>query len=258
LVADPSLAGNPKLERLIQQYGEQACLCRAVSVVQRDLPLVLDWESSRYTAPAEGELYQLYSQLEFKTLLAKLQPPPDVPLFQSGAQLSGTYRSYVPSVDPPEFVRLAQELEAFAPAERVAMAFAGDAFGITSVAGQGVAFERGALAHDEVRRALVHLFEMNSSVGAYDAKRLLHALQDAGIVSARFRDDAMIAAHLLEPARGFADIEDAAGRFLAVQLPNDVAAHADATFQLIEKQRRGSAGADFGKNGTCWRESRPT
>ena len=53
LVADPALAGNPKLAGLIEQYGQQACLCRAVSVVRRDLPLSIDWESSRYDMPPE-------------------------------------------------------------------------------------------------------------------------------------------------------------------------------------------------------------
>ncbi len=94
LVADPTLAGNPKLAGLIEQYGEQACLCRAVSIVRRDLPLSIDWESSRYDMPPERDLYQLYSELEFKTLLAKLEPPSDLPLFERGTKLSGKYRSY--------------------------------------------------------------------------------------------------------------------------------------------------------------------
>ncbi|MGC1381231.1 MAG: 5'-3' exonuclease H3TH domain-containing protein, partial [Candidatus Baltobacteraceae bacterium] len=114
LVADPSLAGNPKLERLVEEYGAQACLCRAVSIVRRDLPLTVDWEASRYLPPSDAELFPLYSDLEFKTLLAKLQPPADLPLFPAGARLEGSYRSYVPSVDPPEFELLAGELEALA------------------------------------------------------------------------------------------------------------------------------------------------
>ena len=120
LVADPALAGNPKLAGLIERYGQQACLCRAVSVVRRDLPLSIDWESSRYRMPPERDLYRLYSDLEFKTLLAKLEPPSDLPLFDRGAKLSGKYRSYEPAVDPPEFVRLAQELQALAESDRIA------------------------------------------------------------------------------------------------------------------------------------------
>ena len=44
LLADPALAGTPKLEKLVEEYGEQARMCRDVSIVRRDLPLTLDWE----------------------------------------------------------------------------------------------------------------------------------------------------------------------------------------------------------------------
>ena len=84
LIANPELAGNPKLARLIEEYGEQACLCRAVSVVRRDLPLSVDWNESRYEAPDDATLYPLYRELEFKTLLAKLSPPPGSAALRSG------------------------------------------------------------------------------------------------------------------------------------------------------------------------------
>ena len=237
LVADPTLAGNPKLAGLIEQYGGQACLCRAVSIVRRDLPLSIDWESSRYDMPPERDLYQLYGELEFKTLLAKLQPPSDLPLFERGVKLSGQYRSYEPAVDPPEFVRLAQELQALAQRERIAFALRGDAIGVSAGAGEGLSFSRGALAHEDVRSALSRLFARAAPIAAYDAKRILHAMRDAGAGNARFDDDAMIAAHLLDPARGFADIEDAAAQLLRVELPGEAAAHADAAFRLVQKTR---------------------
>ncbi|MBV8345924.1 MAG: DNA polymerase I [Candidatus Eremiobacteraeota bacterium] len=237
LVANPALAGSPKLEKLIEQFGQQACLCRAVSMVRRDLPLPIDWESCRYAPPADGDLYHLYSELEFKTLLSKLAPPPDLPLFESGARLKGNYRSYVPSADPPEFERLASELSALADAPRVVFALAGDAVGVSAKAGEAVSFGRGALARTPVRAALERIFASKARVGAYDAKRLLHALSAAGLPDATFSDDAMIAAHLLDPSRGFAQAEDAAKRFLGVDLPDDAAAHADAAFALLDKGR---------------------
>ena len=237
LVADPSLAANPKLSGLIEEYGQQACLCRAVSVVRRDLPLTVDWETSRYSLPPDAALYQLYSELEFKTLLAKLAPPADLPLFETGGKLSGTYRTYEASVDPPEFLALAAELESAAGAERVAIALRDDAIGVSVRSGEALSFSRNALSHTIVRSALQRLFAGGGSIGAYDAKRLLHLMQTNGVSNARFGDDAMIGAHLLDPSRGFADIEDAARQFLSVDLPADAAAHADAAFRLAEKVR---------------------
>ncbi|MFY9720039.1 MAG: DNA polymerase I [Candidatus Cybelea sp.] len=244
LVADPALAGNPKLASLIEQYGQQACLCRAVSVVRADLPLRIDWEDSRYAAPADGDLYRLYSELEFKTLLARLQPPSDLPLFETSAKVTGEYRSYVPSVDPPEFALLAQEIRALADSSRVVFTPVGDAIGVTAREGQGIAFSVAALAHDGVRDALEELFTRAPQPGGYDVKHLLHVFRQGGVENARFVDDAMIAAHLLDPSHGFADVEDAAAQLLGLELPGDPAAAADATLRLIAKARTELEGRD--------------
>jgi DNA polymerase-1 len=237
LVSNPALAGNPKLERLIEEYGQQACLCRAVSIVRRDLPLSIDWEESRYSAPAGHELYRLYSDLEFKTLLARLKPPNDLPLLETTAKVTGNYRSFVPSVDPPEFAQLASELLSLGGAGQIVFAQLGDAIGATAREGEGIAFSESALAHEKVRPAIRAIFDGSARTGGYDVKKLLHVLHSAGIGGARFSDDAMIAAHLLDPARGFADLEDAASRFLGLGLPSDPAAAADATLRLIAKTR---------------------
>jgi DNA polymerase I len=237
LVARPELAGNPKLQRLIEEFGQQACLCRAVSVVRRDLPLGVDWEASRYEPPSDTELFPLYSELEFKSLLSKLKPPSGLPLLDASAQLHGTYRSYVASVDPPEFARLAQEIRSLAGAERVAWAALDDAIGLCAEAGAGIAFAAGALALEPVRDAVAALFASQTRAGGYDVKRLCRAFIDNAIAGGRFDDDAMIAAHLLDPSRGFADLEDAAQQFLHSGVPADAAAHADAAFQMLASQR---------------------
>lgn len=237
LIADPTLAGSPKLQNLIETYGQQACLCRAVSVVRRDLPLQVDWENSRYAPPDERELYSLYSELEFKTLLAKLPIPEDLPLFASEARLAGNYRSYVHATDPPEFAQLAQELVALTGKDRLTVAHLDGALGVSAAQGEGLAFSIAALEREPVRDAMTQLFATTKRVGGYDTKRLLHVLQSAGVENAQFSDDAMIAAHLLDPSRGFSDAEDAVTVLLGNELPPDAAAHADATGRLIDNAR---------------------
>jgi DNA polymerase-1 len=236
LVERPELAGHPKLQKLVEEYGEQARLCRAVSVVRRDLPLSVDWEESRYQLPSDTELYPLYSELEFKSLLAKLQAPTGLPLLDTGKELQGTYRTYVASVDPPEFARLGEELRAMASSPHVAFAVLDDTIGVTDRAGTGVSLAADALTHEPVRDALRAIFLGEAATAAYDAKRVLHVLRAHGIEGARFAGDAMIAAHLLDPGRGFADLEDAAAEFLHSSVPADAAAHANAAFALVETQ----------------------
>jgi DNA polymerase-1 len=237
LVADPTLAGSPKLENLVKEYGAQARICRDVSIVRRDLPLTIDWER-RYEAPSDAALYPLYAQLEFKTLLARLKAPVDgLPLFASDAKLEGNYRSYVASVDPPEFARLAEELRALGGSPRLALAVRDEAIGISGAPGSGIAFAGGALAHEPVRSALIEVLENAPRIVAYDAKHVARALGAHGVTLTHVSDDAMLAAHLLNPSRTFSAVIDAAAEHLEAAPADDAAAHADATLQLLEVMR---------------------
>jgi DNA polymerase I len=237
LIADPSLAGTPKLENLVKVYGEQARVCRDVSIVRRDLPLTIDWER-RYEAPSDAALYPLYAQLEFKTLLARLKAPVDgLPLFASDAKLEGTYRTYVASVDPPEFERLAEELRALVDSPCVALVVREDAIGISGARGSGTAFAAGSLAYEAVRSALAHVLENAPRIVAYDAKRVTRVLSAQGVTLTDVTDDAMIAAHLLNPSRTFSAVMDAVAEHLEAAPADDAAAHADATLQLLDAMR---------------------
>ena len=84
---------------------------------------------------------------------------------------------------------------------------------------------------------MARIFAAPGRRGGYDVKRLTHVLETAGVAGVEFSDDAMIGAHLLDPSHGFADVEDAAAAFLGLDLPEDAAAAADATLQLIAKTR---------------------
>jgi DNA polymerase I len=237
LVADPSLAGTPKLQKLVEDYGEQARVCRDVSIVRRDLPLEIDWEQ-RYERPSDAALYPLYSQLEFKTLLARLKAPVDgLPLFAAETKLEGTYRTYVASVDPPEFALLAEELRALASVDRLALAVRDGTIGVSGARGTGTAFATSALAYENVHAALSHALEYAKHIVTYDAKTVARVLGRHGITLTDVADDAMLAAHLLNPSRTFAAIDDAAAEHLQAALAKDAAAYADATLQLLDVMR---------------------
>jgi DNA polymerase I len=227
LVANPALAGTAKLQGLIEQYGAQAQLCRTVSIVRRDLPLPLDRDVSKFRAPSDADLYKLYSELEFKTLLAKLQPPTDLPLFEIEKKLEGSYRRFA----------AAEDIDALAKCDRFAMAVLGDSIGFSGAAGEGFSMPLDALSEDAVREALQRTLASAPHVAAYDAKRVARALRERGVAPAGIRDDAMIAAHLLDPSRTFANIADAAAEFLRLALPDDAAAHADAALQMLAAMR---------------------
>ncbi len=195
-------------------------------------------KSARYTPPGNDELYRLYSDLEFKTLLGKLDVPLEMPLIETQERIKGRYRSYVASTDPPEFEQLARELEAFDAAQILALAVKADGeVGLSAQAGAGLAFASGALAHEPVKSAFAKVWSGAQRLAAHDAKSVLHALHAHGLPAREFADDTMIGAHLLNPSRTFAQIEDATQELLALSAGEDVAAHADAVLQLVQKER---------------------
>ncbi len=238
LVSDPALAGSAKLRALVEEHGKQAQVCRDVSVARKNLDIALDWEQSRYTPPGNDELYRLYSDLEFKTLLSKLDVPLEMPLLETQERLKGRYRSYVAATDPPEFTQLARELEELVGAGTIAFAVkAGGELGVSAQSGTGLGFTAGALAHEPVAAAFAALWESAARFAAHDVKSLLHLLHTHGFSPKPFADDTMIGAHLLNPSRTFARIEEAAQEVLALSAGDDVAAHADAVLRLAQAER---------------------
>ena len=239
LVGNPSLAGSPKLQKLVEEFGKQAQVCRDVSVARKDLGITLDWDDARYTPASSEELYRLYSELEFKTLLNKLDVPLEMPLLQTHEHIRGQYRSFIAATDPPEFTELAREIEQFATAKQLAFVVRGDGeIGMSSEVGFGLAFLAGALAHDPVRSAFEKTWLGGQRLAGHDVKSVLHLLHRHGFEPRTFADDTMIGAHLLNPSRNYADVTEAAQEFLEVGVGEDVAAHADAVLQLVEKERQ--------------------
>jgi DNA polymerase I len=234
LLANPALAGSPKLEKLIVDFGKQAVTCRDVSVMARDLPIEMPWEAARYEPPSNDGLYTLYRELEFKTLLSKLQAPKDAPPIPSGQRLEGAYQSFVASTDPPDFKRLAALLYAGAASKRIALAARADELGVSMQDGSGVAFLAGALAIPEVGRAFGELWDGAEQVVTHDAKALFAKL---GRAPRQVADDTMVAAHLLNPSRAYTNLSDAVSEHLGKELPDDAAAWADAVSQLAHKTR---------------------
>ena len=234
LLADPKLAGTPKLEALVRLHGETARVCRDVSIIKRDLPLTLDWKTAQYAQPSNDALYALYREFEFKGLLAKLAPPANAAPVPAGELLHGSYVSYVASTDPPEFVRLAELLRAAAAAPRVAIALRGDAIGVSVADESGFAFDRAALAQTAIGTAFAALWSTVPHLVVHDVKATIGKLD---LPPRAVDDDPMIGAHLLDPARTYADIAQAAAAVLHRELPDDAAAAADAASRIVRVAR---------------------
>ena len=239
LLANPALAGSPKLEALVREHGEIARRCRDVSLIGRDLPIEIPWDAARYRPPPANQLFVLYRDLEFKSLLARLPVPSnDAVLFpiDDAEVLRGTYRSFVAPAEPPEFEELATALEQAARAPAAAIALHGDdQIGISVAPESGFAFRFAALTEERVGRAFAKLTGGEVGLTVHDWKALQAALRSRALPEAAdsaLADDTMIAAHLLNPSRSYPNAEDTASEYLAQRVSPDAAACADATIRL--------------------------
>ncbi|HYW53214.1 MAG TPA: DNA polymerase I [Dongiaceae bacterium] len=236
LLANPKLAGTPKLEALIREHGEVARVCRDVSLIKRDLAVAIDWEAARYATPPNDELYELYRDLEFKTLLAKLEPPATPHAVASEEQLQGEYASYTSITDPPDYAKLAALIEDAAGRERVAVAQRGEVYTVSPDDEVAFAFNASATSSaPNVGEAFAALWQRVPQLVVHDAKSVANA---GGLPIRAFADDPMVGAHLLNPSRAFVDIGQAASELLDRVLPEDrPAAAADAARRLALKAR---------------------
>ena len=211
LLADPALAGTAKLQGLIEQYGDQAKACRDVSVLKRDLPVTLDWEAATVSKPDPDELYKLYYELEFKTLLRSMPEPKSMAAVKAEEALVGQWR--IAEAD----------LSFLEGAQRLAVVLGADRLGVATGPTEGWELP-------------IDLWGKlpGCPMVVYDSKRL-HRLCNARVV-----DDPMIGAHLLDSSRSFLNVEDAAQQFLQRNLPAEgLGAAAGAAWQLapvIEQQ----------------------
>ncbi len=234
LLARPELAGSPKLEKLVREHGAVARTCRDVSIVDRHLDLTIDWEAARYVSPPNDALYVLYRDLEFKSLLARLDAPQTPSAVAPEEMISGTYQSFVAAVDPPDYRRLATLLHEAAHAARVAIVMHGEEIGVSTNHETGFAFLRGELAQPAIRDAFNALWASDGALVVHDVKAVIAAL---GLEPRYVADDTMIAAHLLNPSRSYADVHDAVREHLHQSLPGDASAYADATGRLAHIAR---------------------
>lgn len=230
LLENPNLAGTPKLINLIEQYGEQAKMCRDVSVIWRDLNIQVDWDESRYETPPTDDLYKLYRELEFKTLLNKLEPPAELPQLVVEETLQGEWQTFTPL----ETEAVADALFPLANKPLSLALLGAEQLGLSAEPGTGVGFPLSCLREEAVRSIFESLWNSAPAVSAYDAKNVLKSLLALGYRDRVVQDDPMIGAHLLNPSRSFVQPGDASGQFLQLDVPGGQAgAAADAALRLL-------------------------
>ncbi|HXM37806.1 MAG TPA: DNA polymerase I [Gemmatimonadales bacterium] len=72
IIARAAEIPGKRAREAVQQHAELARLSRRLVTIQRDVPVALDLEQLRVQAPDTARLTQLFTELEFRTLIPKL------------------------------------------------------------------------------------------------------------------------------------------------------------------------------------------
>src|ERR1700680_3576568 len=75
LLANVDSVTPKRISDLLREHADKARACRDVSLAKRDLPIVPTWDGWQYHEPSKERLAELYTELEFRSLLAKVSTP---------------------------------------------------------------------------------------------------------------------------------------------------------------------------------------
>jgi DNA polymerase-1 len=257
------IPGKRPREALLQQ-ADAARLSRQLVTLQRNVPVTLDLEQLRVRTPDTGQLAALFTELEFRTLIPKLDGlgavgSTQAQVEQEVAAAPPATRGYV-QADPQvvtDAAALAAMVQAIRSAPRVAVRVEGDLVGMSLAVSPGRSWylpfghqaRTGELAQGTAPRNLPPLTsdalsELRALLSdptvpkaGHDIKATWLALARAGVTLAGVAYDAMIASFVLDPGNRSHALGDLARERLSLEL--------QTMDQLLGKGRTGKAERTF-------------
>jgi len=255
LASAASIPGKRPREALLQQ-ADNARLSRQLVTLRRDVPIELNLEQLHVLTPDTERLAALFTELEFRTLIPKLDDLAWVgtpPVAEEGKPLAPATRTPLladPRVvdDPADLPAMLGELRA---AQIVAIQTEPNLAGISFAVAPGHSWylpfghrspedggELGAtpprnlppLASDATAAVRALLADPAVKKAAHDSKASWVALARAGIPLGGVTYDSMVASFVLDPGNRSHALADLARERLSMELPT--------TTQLLGKERQ--------------------
>ncbi len=255
LASAASIPGKRPREALLQQ-ADNARLSRQLVTLRRDVPIELNLEQLHVLTPDTERLAALFTELEFRTLIPKLDDLASVgtpPVAEEGKPLAPATRT--PLLADPRVVDDPADLPAMLGALRAARIvaiqtepnLAGISFAVAPGRSWYLPFghrspeagsELGAtpprnlppLASDATAAVRALLADPAVKKAAHDSKASWVALARAGIPLGGVTYDSMVASFVLDPGNRSHALADLARERLSMELPT--------TTQLLGKERQ--------------------
>lgn len=201
---------QPKLREALAEFKEQARLSKELAILRRDVPIKVKLTDLKVAAVDEGEVRRIFSELEFRTLMRRLEDEDMLPK-ESLKETVSLKTVLLDSQGMKEFkARLAGKTESSFEinSRRVAVAFTDDTVYCSSP--------------DQLK---FYLESADFPKVAYDVKAKIHALKEKGIELSGVSFDPMIVAYLLDPGRrdyGHGEKDIARSALVALRLKEEL------------------------------------
>jgi DNA polymerase-1 len=216
----------------LQQHADLARLSRQLVTLQRNVPVALDLDQLRVTPPDTARLADLFTELEFKTLIPKLdglgEAGPAAPAGQPGGAVPAppdTRRAVHAEptiVDSP--AGLPAMLREVRGARLVAIRTEPGLVGMSIALGPGRSWylplaQLPPLSDDAMRELRAMLSDPAVPKAGHDIKGAWLALARAGVALSGVKYDSMLASFVLDPGRRSHDLDELGRERLSLDLP---------------------------------------
>ncbi|MCR4963440.1 MAG: DNA polymerase I [Firmicutes bacterium] len=206
-----------KLRQKLETYKEQAFLSRDLATVNRQAPMVVDWQANRYQAGMDRpQLREIYQRLELRQLLRGLAGKSEGENAASrsaagkAAKADAGQETQAGNSPVEDWQAVLDTARRDGRCGAVAV-YAGTGFGKTLTALAVAAGEQAAFAEGDTALELLRFFReiwQDGSIAKYtaDGKELQVLCRANDMALTGVREDAILAAYLLDPAAGSYDI----------------------------------------------------
>ena len=206
----------------LENNQEQILLSKRLATIAIDAPVALELEKLAAAEPDTEKLHELYSELEFHSLLSDLDVPAERKETESRTLEPGELDAWLEG-RPQRPVTIAVD---FRPTEEI---YPG---GVAFCADEGEAV---LLPESQAEEAKGPLEDQDLAKRLHDAKSALHALAGKGIELRGVTDDTMLAGFLVDSSRTDYSFAKTVARRMSIQTDSDPCRAADLTRALGEE-----------------------
>jgi len=217
LKAAPTLSGKTGL--LLQEHAQDAIQSRSLVTLDHDVPVDIDWEKCRITAPKLDVLLPFLQKVEFQALLKDLAPGSQTPVdtserdYQTLTDLKAL-REWVAKASKAEKLALDTETTGLDPLKAqlvgISLSYQKDSACYIPVGHQMLGGPQ-QLSLDVLRQELSNLFAgIKPRLYGHNLKYDAEILANHGFVLGKLHCDTMVASYVLNPSRNNHGLKDLA------------------------------------------------